>query len=138
MHLYLPFEEERHLKLLIVIDGISPFEAELADKDSPTLSALVKNLPIESSVNRWGDEIYFFVDFEVPLEKDARKEMKVGEMAYWPKGPALAIFFGRTPVSRGDAPMAASECNIVGRVNANPHELRKAKDGAKIILRAKS
>ncbi|MEM2839333.1 MAG: cyclophilin-like fold protein [Thermoplasmata archaeon] len=123
------------MKLLAAIDGLRPFEVELIDKDSQTIRRLTDALPIESTVNRWGDEIYFFVDFEAPLETDARKEMKVGEVAYWPRGPALAIFFGRTPASRGDAPMAASECNIVGKVNASPDELRKAKDGAKIILR---
>ncbi|MEM4264766.1 MAG: cyclophilin-like fold protein [Thermoplasmata archaeon] len=123
------------MKLLAAIDGLRPFEVELIDKDSQTIRRLTDALPIESTVNRWGDEIYFFVDFKAPLEKDARKEMKVGEVAYWPRGPALAIFFGRTPASRGDAPMAASECNIVGKVNASPDELRKARDGAKIILR---
>lgn len=124
--------------LILAIDGLRPMVIKIREKGSPTIEMMMKKLPIESTVNRWGDEIYFFVDFEAPLEKDARKEMKVGEMAYWPRGPALAIFFGRTPASRSDAPMAASECNIIGKVDASPDELRKARDGAKIILKARS
>lgn len=126
------------MKLLIAIDGIRPFEADIAERDSETIKSMMNALPIESTVNLWGDEIYFFVDFEAPLEKDARKTMKIGELAYWPRGPALAIFFGRTPASRGNEPVAASECNVIGKVLASPEELRKAREGAKIIVRAKS
>ena len=122
------------MRIKISIDGLKPFLAEIIDAESKTLKGLKSSLPMESSVNRWGDEIYFFVNFEAPIEKGARSQMKVGEIAYWPNGPALAIFFGPTPASKGSDPVAASDCNIVGRTDALPIDLRKARDGARIIL----
>jgi len=126
------------MKLIVEIDGLEPFEAKIRDDDSQSIKNLVDSLPIESVVSRWGDEIYFFVDFEAPLEKSARKEMKVGEIAYWPNGPALAIFFGPTPASTTDEPVAASECNIIGTIDATPSQLRSAQSGAKIVLKMES
>jgi hypothetical protein len=61
--------------------------------------------------------------------------MSVGEVAYWPDGDALAIFFGPTPVSRDSRPRAYSPCNIVGRIDAGPAELRSVTEGARVKLR---
>jgi len=120
------------MKIEINIDGLEPIIAEIADSGSETVIAMKESLPFDSSVNRWGDEIYFYVPFDASLEDGARSEMKVGEIAFWPQGPALAIFFGPTPMSKGDDPMAASDCNVIGTVNAKPEEMRAAKEGAKI------
>jgi len=112
-------------------------EAEIEDVESETHRAFREALPIIGRVSRWGDEIYFYVDFKAPLESGARSKMMVGEIAYWPSGPALAIFFGPTPASEGDEPVAASDCNVIGRVSADPALLRKAREGAKIRVSTK-
>ena len=43
--------------------------------------------------------------------------MEVGEVAYWPPGQALCIFFGPTPASVGDEPRAASPVNPLGSID---------------------
>ena len=75
--------------------------------DSETASALWDALPMTGVANVWGEEIYFPVPVEAPLENSAREEMEIGEIAYWPPGGAFCIFFGRTPASADDAPRAA-------------------------------
>ena len=69
--------------------------------DSPTAAAIVEALPIEASGSRWGEEIYFSIPVEGQLAPDARADMAVGELAYWPPGNAFCIFFGLTPASDG-------------------------------------
>lgn len=125
------------MRIEISIDGLPAFEGRIRNSGSRTVKAFEDALPISGKVMRWGDEIYFFVDFKAPLETDARSVMKVGEIAYWPDGPALAIFFGPTPASRGEGPVAASDCNVIGEVVASPEVLRKAKQGAEILISAK-
>jgi hypothetical protein len=125
------------MQVRISIEGLSSFEADIDDSDSKTIRKLQEALPIDGKVMRWGDEIYFFVGFKASLERGARSAMKVGEIAYWPNGPALAIFFGPTPASEGEEPAAASDCNVIGRTDASPEILRRAREGAKIIIDAK-
>jgi len=125
------------MRVEISIEGVSSFEARIEDTASDTIRRFQEALPIKGIVNRWGDEIYFFVDFKAPLEHGARSSMRVGEIAYWPDGPALAIFFGPTPASNEEEPVAASDCNVLGRTDVSPDILRNAVEGAGIIIAAK-
>ena len=97
-----------------ISSGTVTLEATLGD--TPTANALWDVLPIDGSANLWGEEIYFSIPIKVAQEADARAEMAVGEIAYWPPGNAFCIFFGPTPASSGDAPEAASPVNVLGQV----------------------
>ena len=100
-----------------IVIGKVTLQAEL--NDSPAAKAIAARLPFELRMSRWGDEYYGGCGVDAPLAADARDLMEVGELAYWPPGKALCIFFGRTPVSCGDEPRAASEVNPVGRVSGD-------------------
>lgn len=91
-------------------------EVELRRELTPTVRALLASLPFSSSAHRWGNEVYFETPFHADLEGDARQWFEVGEVAFWPEGDALAVFFGRTPASTDDRPRPYSPCNVVGRV----------------------
>ncbi len=110
------------------------FKAEI--DDTPTGNAIVGSFPLEGTANRWGDEIYFDISLQLELEPDAREEVAVGDLAYWPAGPAFCIFFGKTPVSTSDTPRAFSPVNVFGRILGGTDLLRSVGSGESITVSA--
>ncbi|UCE52013.1 MAG: hypothetical protein JSV31_22540 [Desulfobacterales bacterium] len=119
-------------KIMIEVENLT-ISAEL--KDTPTAQKILAILPIEGSVNVWGEEIYFDIPLNAELEADAREEVEVGDLGYWPAGPAFCIFFGPTPVSRGDTPRAYSPVNVFGQVVGDAKQFKTVSSAAKIRVR---
>lgn len=80
----------------------------------------------------WGEEVYFEVPFHHDAEPDARADVAVGDVAFWPEGDCLCLFFGRTPASRGDAPRAASPVNVFAQLVADAKALAQVREGEDI------
>jgi hypothetical protein len=112
--------------------SVANVSVEAVMLDTPTASKILEALPIESSANVWGDEIYFDIPLSLEQEPDARADVEVGDLAYWPAGPAFCIFFGPTPVSTGDQPRAYSPVNVFGRVSGDTGKLKTVSAGAVI------
>jgi uncharacterized protein len=110
--------------------GTLTLDAELFD--TPTARVVAAALPISSSALTWGEEVYFEVPVKAAREKDARAVVTPGEIAYWPDGPAIALGFGRTPISRGNETRLASPCNIFGTALGDVKALAKVRAGAKV------
>ncbi|HET8668982.1 MAG TPA: cyclophilin-like fold protein [Terriglobales bacterium] len=110
--------------------GTFTLEAELLD--TPTAKAVAAALPISSSTLTWGEEVYFDVPVEMKREAGARAVVELGEIAYWPEGPAIALGFGRTPVSKGSEIRLASPCNIFAKAIGDMKALSEVKAGTKV------
>lgn len=117
---------------ITIVTGSITLEAEL--NDSPTAQLIWEALPITGQVNTWGDEIYFEIPVSAELEPNAREDVEVGELGYWPVGSAFCIFFGPTPASIGSNPRAASPVNIVGKTIDDPTSLRQITSGLTVRL----
>jgi uncharacterized protein len=117
---------------ITITAGAVKMEAEL--NDSPTAQKIWEALPITGRANIWGDEIYFKIPVQAEQAPDARADVEVGELGYWPVGSAFCIFFGPTPASSSEKPRAASPVNVVGRVLGDATAFRKTGAGATVTL----
>jgi len=123
--------EETNQRIKISVGGVS-LEAEL--KSTRTANEIYEALPIETSVNMWGEEFYCKVPGVKDYRETATTQVKVGDVAFWGPGAMLAIFFGRTPMSMGEDPVPADRVNVVGRLVGDPKLLRQAMGAATIKI----
>ncbi|MCK4315105.1 MAG: hypothetical protein KAX24_04975, partial [Anaerolineae bacterium] len=72
------------MNAIIISAGDVSLPAEL--NDSPTARQVWETLPIEGTAKTWGDEVYFEIPVVAGQEPDARAEVEVGELGYWPVG----------------------------------------------------
>ena len=107
--------------------GTQRLEVDLLD--TPTAKALIEALPFESRAQTWGEEVYFSTPVQAVLEKDARQVVEPGTVCFWTEGDAIALPYGRTPISSDERPKLASRCNILGRIVGDPKRLQAVKGG---------
>jgi hypothetical protein len=104
--------------------------------ENTTADAIWEALPLGAAGNTWGDEIYFEIPVTAAQAEDASEVVALGDIAYWPPGHAFCIFFGRTPVSRGNEIRAASAVNVFGKVEGDPKRFQQVKNGEMVRLEA--
>ena len=110
---------------------------ELDDSQSPkTVKAILDNLPIEVKINRWGDELYTDKTPIVAEEENAQSVVNELDVAYWPEGNALCLFYGPTPISKShDEILPYSPVNIVGKIISKEDILDEINDSSTIVIK---
>ena len=119
------------MKLRVSVPG-SVFEIEL--NDTRTARALLEATPFDSRAQTWGEEVYFSTPVSATVEPDAKQVVEPGTVCFWCEGDALALPYGRTPISTDERPKLASRCNVVGRIVGDPKALARIKSGEKLSV----
>ena len=101
--------------------------------ETNTAGAIWEALPIKGHASCWGDEIYFSIPVSLE-EEDAQELVSMGDLGYWPPGTAFCLFFGPTPMSRGQEIRPASPVNVFGRITGDAKVLKQVASGAEITV----
>jgi len=105
--------------------------------ETRTAEAVWQALPIKGEANRWGEEIYFSIPVSLEPE-NAREVVSAGDLGYWPPGTAFCIFFGPTPVSKGQEIRPASPVNVFGKIIGDAKVFRQVASGTKVTIEPKA
>ena len=119
------------MKLRIAAADVS---LEIVLKETPTAKAVFAAAPFEARASTWGEEVYFTTPVRARLEPDAQQIVEPGTVCFWTEGDALALPYGRTPISTDARPKLANRCNVLGRIEGNPQDLAKIRAGEKITV----
>ena len=125
-HIQIVFPELKETVLIKVDDSQSP----------DTVKAILDNLPIEVNINKWGEELYTDKTLIRAQEENAKSEVNLLDVAFWPEGSALCLFYGPTPISKPDKIEPYSPVNIVGHIVSEQGDIiNKVKATTKVIIK---
>ena len=111
-----------------------PYNFKINILDTHTGKVIYSKLPINGKINVWGNELYFYTDLNIKIEKNARQIVKKGELAYWPEGDAIAIGYGPTPISIDQEIRLVSDCNMWATTEFELEQLNALKQLQEIII----
>ena len=126
-------------KIEIVIPQLKNIEIELDDSNSPnTVKKFVENLPFTVGLNLWGDEIYTEESPIQEKEENAKPLVELNDVAYWPTGKAICLFYGPTPIGKKGEIKPYSPVNVVGKIlKPDKSILTKISDGSEATFQLK-
>ena len=121
---------------MLNIPKITTIDLELDDKLAPkTVSSFLKCLPLDVAINSWGEELY---TNETPVmvgAENAKPLVDVMDVAYWPQGKAICLFFGPTPIGKKDEIKPYSPVNVIGKIkNIDKKFLKNVSDGMMVTF----
>ncbi len=127
-------------KIEIEIPKLKNIDLELDDSFSPkTVKAFLESLPFTVGTNLWGEEIY---NDESPIdvrEENAKSPVELFDVAFWPTGKAICLFYGPTPIGKKNEIKPYSPVNIIGKIlDPDKQILTEIKNGAKVTFKKKN
>ena len=124
-------------KILANIPGLENITIELNDTFSPqTCNSILDSLPFTVNAHVWGEEIYTDESPISQVEENAKDLVSINDVAYWPNGKAMCLFFGPTPIGKKGEIKPYSPVNVVGKIiNSDKSILKKFNDGEEITFK---
>ena len=123
-------------KILVSIPELENIIIELDDNNSPkTCKSILGSLPFSVAGHIWGEEIYTDESPISQSEENAKSLVDLNDVAYWPSGKAICLFFGPTPIGKSGEIKPYSPVNVIGKItNPDKNILSKMNEGTKITF----
>ena len=123
-------------KILVRVTELENITIELDDTSSPkTCASFLKSLPFSVTAHIWGEEIYTDESPIIQSEENSKDLVNLNDVAYWPNGKAVCLFFGPTPIGKKGEIKPYSPVNVIGKIiNPDKNILSKMNEGTKITF----
>ena len=124
-------------KITIDLPQNKSLEIELDCSLAPnTVKAILDNLPISATVHVWGEELYTDPIPVTVKEENSKPLVNLLDVAYWPPGQAMCLFFGPTPLGNKGEIKPYSPVNVIGKIISKDVKIPINLDGKKITFRS--
>ena len=126
-------------KVEIVVSKSENIEIELDDSNAPnTVKKILDGLPFTVGVNLWGEEFYTDESPVNEKEENAKALVELNDVAYWPTGKAICLFFGPTPIGKKGEIKPYSPVNVIGKIlKPDKYILKKISNATKVTFQLK-
>lgn len=123
------FSSRTQIQFTVGIDVI--FDGELRSVLAPrTIERILAIMPINSRIHLWKKELYFEIGIRMGPEKGVA-QCNAGDIAYWPQGDAICIFFETMKPYSKVNPLGTISKDDFGKI------FEKLRSGMAISLRVK-
>jgi len=123
----------------VQISNSSLIILELDDAYSPkTVNDFIEKLPFTVDLNVWGDEIYTSKSPITQPEENSKSLVQLNDVAYWPTGKAICLFYGSTPIGKPGEITPASPVNVLGKIISPDKSILNNADGKSATFSLKS
>ncbi|HYL66752.1 MAG TPA: cyclophilin-like family protein [Nitrosopumilaceae archaeon] len=124
-------------KVTLNIPKIKTIDLEIDDELAPeTVSSFLKCLPLDVEIQSWGEELYTNETPIVVGAENAKPLVDLMDVAYWPSGKAICLFFGPTTIGKKDEIKPYSPVNVIGKIkNTDKKFLKNVSDGMMVTFR---
>ena len=102
--------------------------------DSDVSNEIWLSLPFSADINMLGSQIYFLMPLESTIPEGDSTIFENGDIAYWKEADAVSIFFGPTPLSTDERPVAAFPMKKIGHVIGECSCMESSGDRMRITL----
>jgi hypothetical protein len=114
-------------------------DIEIDDEFSPnTAHSFLKSLPFSVDLNVWGEEIYSSSSPVTISEENTKSPVDLNDVAYWPTGKAICLFYGPTPISERGEIIPTSPVNVIGKIISRDKSVLGFADGKRGTFRLHS
>jgi len=123
----------------INIPKLKNIDLELDDTMCPnTVKSFLQNLPFTLGVNLWGEEIYTNASPINVDEENPKAQVELFDVAYWPTGKAICLFYGPTPIGNKNEIKPYSPVNVIGKIlKPDKKILSELKNGTNVTFKKK-
>ncbi len=107
-------------------------QIDLDDLLAPsTVHEILNALPFSVIIHQWGEELYTDPISVSAGNENSKSLVNVNDVAYWPPGKAICLFFGPTPIGKKGEIKPSSDVNVIGTISGKNTTFPQNTDGLK-------
>lgn len=118
----------------IAVLKVRSLTLRIALATTATADRIWTQLPLNSTIETWGQSIHFETHVETGRDRTARLNIEPRDVAYWSEDDRIIVAWGPTPISRPSEIRMMRPCNVWATLLDDPSVLADITPGERVTL----